>query len=93
VIRACSNEGDLVLDPFLGSGTTCTVARALGRRSIGIEYAAANAESAFNRIKNGAVRIKQKGEAKTNTFMKHRVRLKPVTGDPAPRPNQDRQAQ
>ena len=26
VIRACSNEGDLVLDPFLGSGTTCTIA-------------------------------------------------------------------
>jgi adenine-specific DNA-methyltransferase len=36
VIRACSNESDLVLDPFLGSGTTCTVARALRRRSIGI---------------------------------------------------------
>ena len=29
VIRACSDEGHLVLDPFLGSGTTCTVARAL----------------------------------------------------------------
>jgi site-specific DNA-methyltransferase (adenine-specific) len=50
VILACSNEGDLVLDPFLGSGTTCTVARALGRRSIGIEYSAVNAESAWERI-------------------------------------------
>ena len=46
VIRACSNEGDLVLDPFLGSGTTSTVARAYGRRSIGIEYSLGNAESA-----------------------------------------------
>jgi site-specific DNA-methyltransferase (adenine-specific) len=50
VILACSNEGDLVLDPFLGSGTTSTVARAYGRRSIGIEYAQANAESAWQRI-------------------------------------------
>ena len=37
VILASSNEGDLVLDPFLGSGTTCAVARRLNRRSIGIE--------------------------------------------------------
>src|SRR5262249_36826294 len=50
VIRACSNEDQLVLDPFLGSGTTCTVARALSRRSIGIEYSERNAASAFERI-------------------------------------------
>ncbi|MBX3373145.1 MAG: site-specific DNA-methyltransferase [Phycisphaeraceae bacterium] len=50
VILACSNEGDLVLDPFLGSGTTCTVARAWNRRSIGIEYSAVNARSAWSRI-------------------------------------------
>lgn len=57
VIRACSNEGDLVMDPFLGSGTTCTVARELNRRSIGIEYSAANAKSAFERIKMGPIRV------------------------------------
>ncbi len=59
VISACSNEGDLVLDPFLGSGTTCTVARALSRRSIGIEYSEPTAASAFDRIKGGAVRMSQ----------------------------------
>ncbi|MCA9292393.1 MAG: site-specific DNA-methyltransferase [Phycisphaerales bacterium] len=58
VIRACSNENDLVLDPFLGSGTTCTVARELQRRSIGIEFSAANAKSAFERIKAGPKRVK-----------------------------------
>ncbi len=50
IIRACSNPGDLVLDPFLGSGTTCTVARALGRRSIGVEYSPVHAASAWERI-------------------------------------------
>jgi DNA modification methylase len=29
--------GDTVLDPFLGSGTTCKVAKALGRKSTGYE--------------------------------------------------------
>lgn len=50
VILACSNEGDLVLDPFLGSGTTATVARAWNRRAIGIEFSKDNAASAWQRI-------------------------------------------
>jgi hypothetical protein len=57
IIRACSDEGNLILDPFLGSGTTCTVSRALGRRSIGIEYSKTIAKSAFERIKTGPVRL------------------------------------
>ena len=37
VILASSNEGDLVLDPFCGCGTTVAVAEKLGRRWIGID--------------------------------------------------------
>lgn len=58
VIRACSNPGDLVLDPFLGSGTTGTVARELRRRSIGVEFSRDNARSCFERIKAGCVRVR-----------------------------------
>lgn len=37
VIRVSSNPGDLVLDPFAGSGTTLVVAKKLGRRYLGME--------------------------------------------------------
>ena len=37
IIKASSNEGDIVLDPFAGTFTTCYVASQLNRRSIGIE--------------------------------------------------------
>ena len=37
IMLACSNPGDVVLDPFFGTGTTGAVAKRLGRRFIGIE--------------------------------------------------------
>lgn len=37
IMKIASNEGDLVLDSFLGSGTTCAVAHKMKRRYIGIE--------------------------------------------------------
>jgi site-specific DNA-methyltransferase (adenine-specific) len=37
IIAASSNEGDVVLDPFCGSGTTLHAAQKLGRRWIGID--------------------------------------------------------
>ena len=37
LILASSNEGDVVLDPFLGSGSTSVTAKKLGRHYIGIE--------------------------------------------------------
>jgi modification methylase len=50
VLMASTTEGDVVLDPFLGSGTTAAVAKRLGRRFIGIEREPAYAAAALARI-------------------------------------------
>jgi site-specific DNA-methyltransferase (adenine-specific) len=36
-VPECDFPGDFVLDPFVGSGTTCVAARRMGRRYIGID--------------------------------------------------------
>jgi modification methylase len=50
VLLASTRPGDLVLDPFFGSGTTGAVAKRLGRRFIGIERDPAYARAAEARI-------------------------------------------
>lgn len=50
VIRSSSNPGDMVLDPFFGTGTTGAVAKRLGRQWIGIEREAAYLQVAQERI-------------------------------------------
>jgi DNA modification methylase len=50
-ILSWSNEGDLVLDPFNGSGTTTKMAREMGRRYIGIEVNPDYCKIAENRLK------------------------------------------
>lgn len=50
IIRACSNPGDLVLDPFTGSGTTLVTAKKLGRRYLGFELSPDYAAQAQKRL-------------------------------------------
>lgn len=50
VIRLLTDEHDVVLDPFLGSGTTAVVASQLNRHYVGIERMPEYVESARNRL-------------------------------------------
>jgi len=50
ILLACTKPGDVVLDPFFGTGTTGAVARRLGRRWIGIEREADYVNVATRRI-------------------------------------------
>jgi len=54
IVRCCSNAGDVVLDPFAGSGSTLIVAKKLGRHWVGYELSPEYARHAEARI--GAVR-------------------------------------
>ena len=88
VIKAASNPGDLVLDPFNGSGTTCVSAALLGRRYVGIDqseeyvaYARKRLEHALSQTDKGvaapAVVIDASRESKvmteTDAFGRRRV--------------------
>ena len=63
-IEAGSDPGDIVLDPFAGSGTTGLVARKMGREFIGIELSTKYAELARKRL-SGAMTIKRPTELQT----------------------------
>jgi DNA modification methylase len=56
IIRVSSNPGNLVLDPFAGSGTTLVVAKKLGRQWIGLELSpnyAARAQARLEGVREG----------------------------------------
>src|SRR3546814_9661279 len=50
ILLACTKPGDIVLDPFFGTGTTGAFARRLGRHWIGIEREEDYCEVALERI-------------------------------------------
>ncbi|MBP7053130.1 MAG: site-specific DNA-methyltransferase [Phycisphaerae bacterium] len=51
LVSCLSKPGDLILDPFCGSGATCVAARMLGRRFIGIDISPAYCEIARARLR------------------------------------------
>lgn len=60
LILASSNEHDLVLDPFSGSGTTLVVAEQLGRRWLGCDLSHEYNEWAIERLENTTRKRKEK---------------------------------
>ena len=50
IVRACSNPGDVIFDPFIGSGTTAEVAIRNGRDAVGFEIKAEYMDIAVERL-------------------------------------------
>ena len=70
IINASTNKGDLVLDAFAGSGTTCATAEKLGRRWIGIDCGKLAIYSIQKRMLNLKEELGNKGK---------RLKAKPFT--------------
>ena len=69
IIRASSNEGDMVLDPFAGCATTCVAAERLGRQWVGIDIWEKAHEVVIERLKGeGMLRGPDGGETATLAF-------------------------
>lgn len=62
LVRAYTNPGDRCLDPFGGSGTTATVATALGRDCITIDISPESCASIRERVAAGPVRVQPQGD-------------------------------
>lgn len=82
IIKASSNVGDVVLDPFSGTFTTCAVAQKLGRRSIGIELHSEYVKTGIRRLAISNSFNGEKLSALDKTYI--RKNKNGVRGDTAP---------
>ena len=63
MVEASSDEGDLVLDPFMGSGTTLLAACGAGRRFLGIDVSEDACRSVLGRLASMGVREEGAGDS------------------------------
>jgi len=86
IVAACSNPGDLVLDPFAGSGTTLMAAARLGRRWTGVELSEQYAAKALARVRQAATQAVSAGAGPAAPRQRRRKRRRPKRAA-APRPS------
>ena len=59
IVRTCSDESDLVVDPFCGSGTTLVAAARNGRRAVGCDLGALAIATTAARLKGEKIRFRE----------------------------------
>ena len=79
IIKASSNAGDIVLDPFCGCATTCVAAQELGRKWIGIDIEEPAAELLVERLSDSAGLFKDFAHRK-DIPIRTDVKKEPITG-------------
>ena len=63
IVEVTSNPGDLIVDPFMGSGTTAVACQRLGRDFIGFELEPAYIRMARKRLKGGKAKAERRAKA------------------------------
>lgn len=71
IIKMSSKVGDIVLDPFLGSGTSMKVASELGRKSFGIEINKAYTKLILRRLSLENANMDENGDIQIINYKKH----------------------
>lgn len=81
IISISSNEGDVVFDPFGGSGTTYIVSEVLGRRWIGCEIGPSdNIIKRFENINDEKKQVEKINSFKNQLFLKESIELRKKNG-------------
>lgn len=75
IVLASSNENDLVLDPFAGTGTTLAVCEKLNRQYIGFEKDADLIEVAQKRLEEKRNKVHQNNKRKRENYLSDRSRI------------------
>ena len=75
IIRASSNEGDVVLDPFCGCATACVAAEKLGRQWVGVDISPKAAELVNRRLQDEIGSLFHKGFVTTRADIPRRTDL------------------
>jgi len=74
IVLACSNPGELVLDPFSGSGTTCVVAARLGRKYLGIDISEEYVKRSRQRVAETLAGLRQPTDIAENPEARRHLR-------------------
>jgi adenine-specific DNA-methyltransferase len=83
-VLAMSNEGDVILDPFVGTGTSVICAEGRGRIGVGFELDNAHADMAEQRLKkfrNGELPLRLAGKAPVAPNLADKVARRPIEWD------------
>jgi len=82
IVLACSNPGELVLDPFSGSGTTCVVAARLGRKYLGIDISEEYVKRSRQRVAETLAGLRQPTDIAENPEARRHLRRAGRRGGP-----------
>lgn len=86
IVRSCSRDGEVIMDPFSGSSTTLAVAKKLGRKFLGFELSSNYVELGMDRLESIKPGDELDGGAQepsmANLLASEKKSAKPIDADP-----------
>ena len=73
IVKASTNKGDMILDPFCGCSTTCVASEKLGRQWVGIDISVKAYELVKERLKKEVQGVNEQGSIRRNEASRKRL--------------------